>query len=484
MSKPKLQIIVLFQNMGDRQAYYARSPAPPLSGALVAGLTPDIVEVSLHHEMVRPIDYETDANIIALSFLDYCAPHAYEVAGRFRTLGKTVVAGGKYASTFPHEVAPHVDAVVVGEAERVWPGVVEDAVSGRLKKLYRAPLAPSLEDIPPPRYDLVEPVFAAPVVTEATRGCPFLCTYCQLNIERKPYRTRPVEDVIRDLTATSKLPFRKRKMAMLYDNNLGGDMGYAKELLREIAKLDLWAVGVQFSFNCLGDDEFVELLSEARCGMAFIGLESLNEPSLLAVKKRQNKVKEYEEQFRRLKERGILTFTGMMLALDEDTPVYYTTVPDKLDEVDPSATLLSISIPIPGTPFHRQMEEKGRIFDHDLAHYDGDHLVFWPKRVSPAEVFAAFRNINRVFYSWKRILKRWWRFVATYLRSGKGLRRFPRSLLLSYILLKLSLFQRHHARERVFAMRDEWAPAEGAVPQPPREAQRKLEAAGAAGLER
>jgi radical SAM superfamily enzyme YgiQ (UPF0313 family) len=480
MSKPKLQIIVLFQNLGDRQAYYARSPSPPLSGALVAGLTPDIVEVSLHHEMVRPIDYETEADIIALSFLDYCAPHAYEVAARFRKLGKLVLAGGKYASTFPHEVVPHVDAVVVGEAERVWPGVVEDAVSGRLRKLYRASAAPSLEDIPPPRYDLVESVFAAPVVTEATRGCPFLCTYCQLNIERKPYRTRPIEDVIRDLTATSKLPFHKRKMAMLYDNNLGGDMGYAKDLLREIAKLDLWAVGAQFSFNCLGDDEFVELLAEARCGMAFIGLESLNEPSLLAVKKRQNKVREYEEQFRKLKERGILTFTGMMLALDEDTPGYYETVPEKLDEVDPSATLLSISIPIPGTPFHLQMNDEGRIFDHDLTHYDGDHLVFLPKRVSPAEVFAAFRNINRVFYSWRRILKRWWRFVATYLRNGTGLRRFPRSILLSYILLKLSMFQRHHAQQRVFAMRDVGVSTDAAVLRSQRKAERELGVVGAA----
>jgi len=480
MSKPKLQIIVLFQNLGDRQAYYARSPSPPLSGVLVAGLTPDIVEVSLHHEMVRPIDYGTDADIIALSFMDYCAPHAYEVAARFRRLGKLVVAGGKYASTFPNEVAPHVDAVVVGEAECVWPGVVEDAVNGRLKKLYRAPLAPSLEDIPPPRYDLVESVFAAPVVTEATRGCPFQCTYCQLNIERKPFRTRPVEDVIRDLKATSRLPFHKRKMAMLYDNNLGGDMGYAKELLREIAKLDLWAVGAQFSFNCLADDEFVELLSEARCGMAFIGLESLNEPSLLAVKKRQNKVKEYEQQFRKLKERGILTFTGMMLALDEDTPGYYETVPEKLDEVDPSATLLSISIPIPGTPFHRQMEEEDRIFDHDLAHYDGDHLVFHPKRVSPAEVFAAFRDINRVFYSWRKILKRWARFVATYLQKGRGLRRFPRSILLSYILLKLSIFQRHHAQARVFSMRDPRVGSDIAKLGPERKPKRRLEAVGAA----
>ena len=479
MSKPKLKIIVLFQNLGDRQAYFARSPAPPLSGALVAALTPDIVEVSLHHEMVRPIDYEADADIIALSFLDYCAPHAYDVAARFRRLGKTVVAGGKYATTFPQEVQPHVNAVVVGEAERIWPRVVEDAVSGRLQKLYRAPVAPSLEEIPPPRYDLVEPVFAAPVVTEATRGCPFLCTYCQLNIERRPYRTRPIEDVIGDLTATSQLPYHKRKMAMLYDNNLGGDMGYAKELLREIAKLDLWAVGAQFSFNCLKDDEFVELLAEARCGMAFIGLESLNEPSLLAVKKRQNKVQEYGGMFRKLKERGILTFTGMMLALEEDTPDYYETVPDRLDEVDPSATLLSISIPIPGTPFHRQMEAEGRIFDRDLAHYDGDHLVFVPKRVSPAEVFVAFRNINRVFYSRRKIFKRWLRFVATYLRKGKGLRRFARTILLSYIFLKLSLFQRHHAKERVFAMRDGGIATDGAVPRSRRPRKRELDLVGA-----
>ncbi|MCK4556873.1 MAG: hypothetical protein KAU47_05100, partial [Candidatus Aminicenantes bacterium] len=71
MHKPKLQIIVLFQNLGEQQAYFARSPAPPLSGALVAGLTPPIVELDLLHEMVRPVDYDTDADFIALSFMDY-----------------------------------------------------------------------------------------------------------------------------------------------------------------------------------------------------------------------------------------------------------------------------------------------------------------------------------------------------------------------------------------------------------------------------
>ncbi len=450
MSKPKLQIIVLFQNLGENQAYFARSPAPPLAGALVAGLTPPIVEVELLHEMVRPIDYTTDADFIALSFMDYCAPHAFEVARKFKLLGKTVVAGGKYASTFPEKVIPHMDAVVVGEAEPVWARVVEDMVNGRLNRVYEAPFAPPLDNIPPPRYDLIEPAYAVPVVTEATRGCKYSCSYCQLTIERKPFRMRPVEDVIRDLTATEKLPFHKRKMAMLLDNNLGGDMGYAKELLTEIAKLKLWGLGAQFSFDCLHDDEFLDLLAKARCGMAFIGLESLNEPSLLSVHKNQNKVEEYKELFEKLKERGILTFTGMMLALDEDTPSYYESLPGQLDEIDPSTILLSISIPIPGTPFHKKVESEGRLIDRDLSHYEGDHLVFRPNKVTAHDVFAAFRNVNRYFYSWKNILRRWFRFIRKQNARSGVLRRILQAPILSMIFFRLSIFQRDHAQKKVY----------------------------------
>jgi radical SAM superfamily enzyme YgiQ (UPF0313 family) len=450
MAKPKLQIIVLYQNLGDEHAYFARPPAPPLSGILLAGLTPDIVEVEVLHEMVRPIDYETDADFIALSFMDFCAPHAYEVARRFRRLGKPVVAGGKYPSTFPHEVAPHVDAVVVGEAERIWDRVVRDMVAGRLQRMYSAPIAPPLDGIPPPRYDLVETTYPVPVVTEATRGCPFRCSYCQLNIRRTAHRCRPIPDVIRDLRATGGLSWRRRKLAMLYDNNLGGDLDYARRLLREIAQLDHWALGVQFTFNCLDDREFLNLLADARCRMAFIGLESLNEPSLRSVRKRQNKVEQYEEKFLELKERGILTFTGMMLALDEDTPSYYRTLPDQLERVDPSAIFLSIGIPIHGTPFHREVEAQGRIFDRNLAHYEGDHLVYLPRKVTPAQVFETRARLMRSFYSWKNIARRWWRFMSAYWRGRVARGRAFGTLLISYILVELSAFQRHHAKMRVF----------------------------------
>ncbi len=353
MQNKKIQIIVLFQNLGKKKPWYAKSPAPPLSGLLLAGLTPPVVHIEVLHEMVRPIDYRTDADCIALSFMDYCAPHAFEVARRFRTLGKTVIAGGKYATSNPDDAQPNFDCIVIGEAEKVWPQVVEDYVSGRLKERYQAPVGPPLDNIPPPRYDLAERTFAVPVVTEATRGCPFHCSFCQLTAAPTPFRMRPIPDVIRDLTATGKLPRKKRRMAMLYDNNLGGNIEYAKELLRKMAKLNLIGWGAQFSFDCLHDTEFVELLSKSNCRMAFIGMESLNDLSLAHVHKTHNHVDEYRELFERLRRAGILAFAGLMFGLDADTVEYFRTLPGKLNEVGPEVLLMSIAVPIPGTPWHQ-----------------------------------------------------------------------------------------------------------------------------------
>src|SRR5574338_59329 len=458
-SNPKLLIIVMFQNLLDEKPYYAKNPAPPLPGILLAALTPPEINVEVLHEMVRPIDYNIDADFIAISFMDYLAPHAFEVAAKFRAMGKVVIGGGKFASTFPDEVEPHFDSICIGEAHKVWAQMINDLLAGRLKKRYVAGLAPDLENIPAPRYDLVETKFFTPIVTETSRGCPHPCTYCQLNINRSPYRTRPVEDVIRDLTNTKGLPFIKRKTAMILDNNLGGNLTNAKNLLREIAKLKFWAIGAQYSIECLRDDEYVELLGKANCRMSFLGMESLNEESLRDVEKKQNKVGEYKEFFYKLNKKGILTFTGFMFALDEDTPEYYETLPQKLEEVGVNVILPSISIPIYGTPLHKRMIDENRIIDDDITHYEGDHVLFRHKHLTEEQIYYYYERTIKIFYSWKNIFKRGWKFVS--MQSFYGLLKeyLLKTALGTVIYFKLSIFQRHHAQERVFDKRKKNKPA-------------------------
>jgi radical SAM superfamily enzyme YgiQ (UPF0313 family) len=425
-------------------------PAPPLPGLLLAGMTPNIVDVEVLHEMVRPIDYNSNADFIAISFMDYLLPHAIEVASKFRELGKIVIGGGKFCSTFPNEADPYFDSLCIGEAQGVWEKMVFDMVSGSLQKRYYSDSVPSLDNIPPPRYDLAEKVFTTPIVTEATRSCTHSCSYCQLTIKKLPYRLRPVADVVADLKNIRGLTYLRRKTAMIYDNHLGGNLAYSKELLKEIKKLNFWAVGVQFSIECLRDDDFIDLLDKANVRMAFIGMESLDDNSLKGVNKNQNKVEEYKDLFYKLHSRGILTFTGLIFALEEDTQEYYDKLPEKLEEVGVAAILSSIAIPLYGTPLYKKTLAEGRITDFDISHYEGDHLVFRHPILSEDEIYSAYYKVNKVFFSPKSMIKRWYRLMRQIKANRSFWKYVFKVIFCSVVYFQISIFQRDHALKRVF----------------------------------
>ena len=53
-----------------------------------------------------------------------------------------------------------------------------------------------------------------------------------------------------------------------------------------------------------------------------------------------------------------------------------------------SATF-TVLTPYPGTTLYQRLDAAGRIFDRDWSHYDTSRAVFWPARMSPAELMAA-----------------------------------------------------------------------------------------------
>lgn len=66
-----------------------------LSSLYVAAAMPPYVETKIIDEDVEPIDFETDADLIGVSFMTYNAPRAYAIADRFRReKGKPVIFGG------------------------------------------------------------------------------------------------------------------------------------------------------------------------------------------------------------------------------------------------------------------------------------------------------------------------------------------------------------------------------------------------------
>jgi radical SAM superfamily enzyme YgiQ (UPF0313 family) len=158
---------------------------PSLGIASVAAATPSGHEVEFIDDRLTPFDPDHESDLFAISSFTPAAIRAFEIADQLRARGKTVVIGGIFPTMMPHEAAEHVDAVVVGEGEGVWPQIIDDVAHGRLQKRYYAQAIADLSTLTPPRLDLyfdAEHDGHRPddYPFQLTRGCPLACEACVL----------------------------------------------------------------------------------------------------------------------------------------------------------------------------------------------------------------------------------------------------------------------------------------------------------------
>ncbi len=389
---------------------------PPLTGLHLAALTPPGHEVRLIHQQVRPVDLDTEADLVALSFFSGFAREAYALARALRARGRRVVAGGPHATFCPEETAAFFDSVVVGEAESVWARLVEDAAAGRLQPLYRGEPQP-LKGLPTPRYDLLSEAFFVPRVVQATRGCPFACSFCSVPQLNPGYRTRPVDEVIRDVRFDRFRHWWQRKLVWFWDDNLTIRRTYILELLRAMIPERRWWL-TQASLDVAGDPELLDLMRRSGCIGIFFGLESFGAESLQDAGKSRNRVEQYRQGIAALHRRGICVMAGFVSGFDGDTPESIRRMARQLQQVGVDVPFLSVLTPYPGTPIHRKMRDEGRLLeDRDWECFNGYNVTFRPRQMSPQELLAAHRDLWREAFSLKNTLRRVLRGLFT-LRPG------------------------------------------------------------------
>jgi radical SAM superfamily enzyme YgiQ (UPF0313 family) len=198
---------------------------------VAASLPPD-VETQIVDEDIEPIDFDSDADIIGISFMTFNAPRAYEIADRFRKeKNKTVIFGGYHPTFMPDEAAPHADAVCIGEAEPNMGRIIDDYRAGKLQKSYYNGLA-DVDKLPILNRELIDKSqYITPWALQATRGCPHHCTFCSVStFHQHSHRTRPVEAVLEELRCMGKY-------VLFMDDNLVGHHEYAKELFSRMIPL-------------------------------------------------------------------------------------------------------------------------------------------------------------------------------------------------------------------------------------------------------
>src|SRR4030042_590275 len=95
---------------------------------LLAALTPPGHTMALVDEAFAPDDMNQDVDLVGITVMTDLALRAYHIADTYRQRGVKVVLGGIHPTVLPDEALDHADAVVVGEAEGIWPRLISYAV--------------------------------------------------------------------------------------------------------------------------------------------------------------------------------------------------------------------------------------------------------------------------------------------------------------------------------------------------------------------
>jgi hypothetical protein len=288
--------------------------------------------------------------------------------------------GGIHASLRPEEALQHVDCIVTGEAEALWPLVVADLEAGALKQRYDAVGFPPMDEIPAPAWGKGKPDDYLFHQVQTTRGCPFRCRFCSVpDISGQDFRFKPVEHVIAELRALpkSKGPIASGKPLYIVDDNFISRTRYTKDLLRAMIPLarnkEIPNWSAETTLNVANDEEMLDLFRDAGCATLIIGFESVTEASLAAMDKPVNFCLTYQEAIDRIHARGMTIIGNFIVGFDTDTLGLFKQTLDFVQQSGILYPFFSILTPMPGTKLFEDYKAAGRL-DHENWHLYGVDL--------------------------------------------------------------------------------------------------------------
>jgi len=370
-----------------------------LPSLYVAASMPTNVSTTIIDEDVECIDFETDADIIGISFMTYNAPRAYEIGDIFRSKGKTVIFGGYHPSFMPEEAIKHANSICIGEAEYNVPKMIADFQNGKLQKFYKNELV-NLTELPKLNRQLLKNnSYVTTNALQATRGCVHHCKFCSVAaFNRYKIRTRPIENVIDELRNLGKY-------VLFMDDNIILNSEYAKELFKAMIPLKKkWFS--QCGIGIAEDNELLDLAAKSGCSGLFIGFESLSENTLNDYSKHCNRKRDYLQVVKKIHKAGIAICGGFVFGSDEDGPDVFENTLDFLLNSNVDVLQSTRLTPFPGTPLFDSLDKEGRIFDKDWSHYDFFHVVFHPKLMNTETLNKGTAWLQKQYYSSKNISRR------------------------------------------------------------------------------
>ena len=341
-------------------------------------------------------------DLAAISILTPTAVAGYRIAEKLKARGITVVFGGMHASAMPEEAKQYGDAVGIGEAESIWPQMLDDYRAGKLQPFYHGQQLP-LDNLPTPLYGKLQDKHQFRILN-TSRGCPYNCTFCSV----KPFygekiRFRPIDDVVRDVAAIPE------KMYINGDENIWWQ-GFEQRAIDMFTALK--GSGKKWmgfgSLRPVLSPEGSRMLNAAReSGMltVWVGWDAISDESLRAYKASGKVGVDRERAVRTLRDHGIDVSLFYMLGSRDDSLDDFKRSVELADRLGVSMHP-SLLVPYPGTELRREYEPY-LYKDLGWEYYSGAYALF--DHPDPAMTPEAREE---AFYESSLELLSFWRIIS------------------------------------------------------------------------
>lgn len=232
---------------------------------------------------------------------------------------------------------------------------------------------------------------------DATRGCPYACTYCCNEIYLKLYgkqyiRFRPEEQVIEELSYLKTL--YSPKLFYFGDEMILSNAEYAKSLFRRIKE----ETGVPY--GCMArvehiNQEIVDMMKETGCKYLAMGLECGDEQFRRTHLKRFMTNEKIIEAFTLVKKAGIFVTSFNMIGYPFDNDDELTQKTKEINDlIKPNYVQVSIFYPLPGTQLYQYCMENNRV---DLEKYSNTTDYFSESVLKNVSAADRKDKLNRHF---------------------------------------------------------------------------------------
>lgn len=262
------------------------------------------------------------------------------------------------------------DHVFIGDGEEEIERILEtlrggDALDRVIKSERRFPINEAKPFYRPMLDETVGRYYGA--VLEVSRGCPFLCEFCDIRI--LPDNNRPhnksADLIVSELDHLASLGVNQVLFAC---DNFIGEPRWAEEV---IDKILAWqertghrpSLYTWLTINLYKFPELMAKMRRAGFDMLFIGIESFSQNSLLETAKVQNTAPDMINVVREIQSRGFIVVAGLIFGFDSDTEASFQATLDGLRDGALLSGDPSLLTALPGTPLYRRMKLSGRLRD-------------------------------------------------------------------------------------------------------------------------